>query len=176
LKSHFWQQSLTGVTRRNDNTHCAGCATFFSLAENRYMLFSATDSMWGLLHKTQTRNIFEKATSINAEKVKEANLLRQIEAAESHSRLAVGIEAIWEAAKQKKGNLLIGEKQYLFPAQSGKQSKATVVLPAAGSTKLPFAVAVDSTIAIVLQEGGTIEFVENGLLKKYHHMVLIHQD
>lgn len=140
------------------------------------MLFSLIDQRWGLLHKTWIKNLYEDFTYVNVEKVKETNLLRQIKAAESNSKLAAGIEATWEAAMKKKGNLLIGEKQYLFPAQSGKQSKATVVLQATGPTRFPYTVAVDSTIATVLQDGGTIEFVENGRLKKYHHIVLIQQD
>lgn len=35
---------------------------------------------------------------------------------------------------------------------------------------------VDDTVSKVLEEGGDVEFVENGMLKNYRHLVMIQFD
>ena len=106
-------------------------------------------------------------------KLKERNLLLQIEAAKSRGQLAVGINEVWNAANERRGKLLIAEKDILFPANSSKMESETTFYGFLQTTTMPATDVVNETIEKVLQEGGAIEFVENGSLKNYQQMVMI---
>jgi hypothetical protein len=110
------------------------------------------------------------------ERLKEKNLLQQIEAAKSHGKLSIGITEVWDAAKHKKGKLLIGEKEYLFPEYPGKMSTDANKLSIVDNATIPLQDAVDEAIEQLLEEGGAIEFVGDGLLNKYQHLVMIQSD
>lgn len=120
------------------------------------------------------KSLAQEFTFVHPEKLKERNMLFKIQAADSRGKLAVGIADVWAAANQRKGKLLIGERDYLFPAVYRRQRRL-VTIHAFEDVVMPVSDAVDATIEKVLNEGGAIEFVENGKLKKYKRMVLIEQ-
>ena len=97
----------------------------------------------------------------------------QIEDAMDHKKLAVGIQEVWKAASQKRGRLLIVEKNYIYPAQLGSSleniSKKDDVVKNAFYIKD----AVDDIIEKVLSSGGDVEFVDEGILKDYNKIELI---
>jgi hypothetical protein len=106
-------------------------------------------------------------------KLKERNLLLQIEAAKCRGQLAVGIHEVWNAANERKGKLLIAEKDILFPANATKIENELVTKSFTQTATLQASDVVYETIEKVLEEGGSIEFVENGSLKNYQKMVMI---
>lgn len=61
---------------------------------------------------------------------------------------------VWNAVLQKKGKLLIAEKEVLFPVKEKTDM-------------------VKYVIEKVMESGGDVEFVKNGLLEKYERMVMI---
>ncbi len=106
-------------------------------------------------------------------KLKERNLLLQIEAAKCRGQLAVGIQEVWNAAVEKKGKLLIAEKDILFPAQEAKVNHPVMATGYTQNNTLQDADVVYETIEKVLEDGGKIEFVENGRLRDYQQVVMI---
>jgi hypothetical protein len=106
-------------------------------------------------------------------KLKERNLLFQIEAAKSHGKLAEGVTDVWIAAKRRNGELLIAEKEILFKQIDDKKLNELVAETFLRNKTMQAKEAIDDAIQNVLNNGGEVEFVENGLLKKYKHLVII---
>lgn len=100
-------------------------------------------------------------------------LLKKVDAAMSSKKLAYGIQQVWKASTEKKGKLLIVEKNFMYPAQHG--SNPDVIYKYDELTNSAFYIrdAVDDIIEKVLDSGGDIEFVEEGLLDEYGRIVLI---
>jgi Bacterial archaeo-eukaryotic release factor family 3 len=96
------------------------------------------------------------------QKVKQKDLLNQFEEAAGKNKLAVGIKEVWQAAMQHMGRLLVIEKNYMYAAQHG--SEATVIYKAQQPySKFSYIKdAVDDIIEKVLENGGDVEFVEEG--------------
>lgn len=106
-------------------------------------------------------------------KIMQENLLKQVDDAMNQKRLAVGMESVWKAASLKKGRLLIVEKNFVFPAyQSGSPG---IIFKQEESSRNAFYIkdAVDDAIEKVLESGGDVEFVDEGMLDTYQHIVLI---
>lgn len=106
-------------------------------------------------------------------KVKEKNLLNQMEEAAGKKKLAVGMTAVWHDASHKKGQLLIVEKNYMFPAQHSASADAIEKLEEPYNRFSYIKDAVDDVIESVLDNGGDVEFVDEGTLKEYDKIVLI---
>jgi len=100
-------------------------------------------------------------------------LLAKIEEADSQKKLAVGIQNVWREAVSRKGNLLIVEKNYIYAAEHG--GAAEVIYPV-GDPLNKYALikdAVDEVIEKVIEYGGDIEFVDDGVLDNFEHIALI---
>src|SRR5688500_12076331 len=67
------------------------------------------------------KSITSEFNVVDPNKLKERNLLLQIEAAKSHGKLSEGVTEAWIAAFSKKGKLLIAEKDVLFPETNSKK-------------------------------------------------------
>lgn len=106
-------------------------------------------------------------------KVKEKDLLNRIEEAAGKKKLAVGMQAVWQDASHKKGQLLIVEKNYMFPAQHSSSDDVIEKLEAPYNRFFYIKDAVDDVMERVLDNGGDVEFVDEGLLKAYEHIALI---
>ena len=99
--------------------------------------------------------------------------MKQIAEAEGKEKLAIGIKEVWEIAAQKRGKLLVVEMNYTYPAQQG--TKEEIIFKQEEKMKNAFFIkdAVDDVIEKVLASGGDVEFVQEGLLKEHHRIVLI---
>lgn len=106
-------------------------------------------------------------------KSKEAEILHQIEAAMDARKLATGIAEVWKAATNKRGKLLVIEKNYMFPAQRGDHKDEIFAWDRNNANKLYIKDAVDDVIEMVLANGGEVAFVDQGALKNYSSIALI---
>ncbi len=105
-------------------------------------------------------------------KVKQNELLLQLEASNSMGRLSVGMKEVWKSASRKTGKLLIVEKNYQVPATLGDEPEKILTLE---TSTPPFYIkdAVDDVIQKVLENGGDVEFVDEGVLLNYNQIALI---
>lgn len=106
-------------------------------------------------------------------KVKQEDLLHQLDAAQGARKLAIGIDEVWHAANRQKGRLLVVEKNYTRAVH--KSNNGQVIFDKDEINDTPFYIkdAVDDIIEKVLQYGGDVEFVDAGLLKNYSQVALI---
>jgi hypothetical protein len=106
-------------------------------------------------------------------KVKQVNLLHQLESARSAKKLARGVREVWKEAMQKKGRLLVVEKNYSYACRKTEGGQAIFDKDDIIGTPHYIKDAVDDIIEKVLQNGGDVEFVDEGLLNDYQHIALI---
>jgi hypothetical protein len=106
-------------------------------------------------------------------KVKQKDLLNQLEEAAGKNKLAVGMQDVWHGAMNHKGRLLMVEKNYMFAAQHGG-SEDIIYRAAEPYNKFSHIKdAVDDVIEKVLESGGDVEFVDQDVLKDYNQIALI---
>ncbi|MEP7107589.1 MAG: hypothetical protein ABI760_06390 [Ferruginibacter sp.] len=109
----------------------------------------------------------------NWKKVKQKDLLNRLEAAAAKKKLATGLKEVWDEAMGHRGRLLVVEKNYNYAAQH--ESVEEVIYKAIDPyTKFSYIKdAVDEVMEKVLENGGDVEFVDEGVLKDYHRIALI---
>jgi hypothetical protein len=109
----------------------------------------------------------------NWQQVIQKDLLNQIEEAAGKKKLAVGMKEVWTAALQRKGRLLVVEKDFMYAAQHG--SRQDIIYPLAEPYNRFSYIkdAVDDVIEKVLENGGDVEFVDPGLLNEFNRIALI---
>lgn len=106
-------------------------------------------------------------------KVKQEDLLHHLEEASSIHKLTTGMRDVWKTAAEKRGRLLIVEKNFVCPARYGK-TEADIDPDNKPDNMQPLIKdAVDDVIEKVLACGGDVEFVDEGLLSDYEHIALI---
>ncbi len=105
--------------------------------------------------------------------VKERASLLRLEEAAGDNKLEFGIKPVWQAATQKKGRLLIVEKDFVYPGHEGSVPES--IYKEDLSLNNPFFIkdAVDDIISKVLDAGGDVEFVSNGVMREYGRIALI---
>lgn len=106
-------------------------------------------------------------------KVKQDDLLHQLDAALGARKLAVGVNAVWKEASRQKGRLLVVEKNYVFACRKSGNEQDIFDMEEANYTPFYIKDAVDDIIEKVLQSGGDVEFVDPGLLEEYQKIALI---
>jgi hypothetical protein len=84
---------------------------------------------------------------------------------QSAARDAIGIDAVWNAAREGRGHELVVEETFRYPARvvSGRLEPAGDEAPDA----------VDAVVAEVLRHGGRVVAVAAGALAEYGHIALI---
>ncbi len=105
-------------------------------------------------------------------KVKQQNLLQILNTARGAKKLAFGIKEVWKAAYQKKGRLLVVEKNYMVPAQQGADPEIIYQQDFSNNNSFYIKDAVDDIIEKILENGGDVEFVDENLLTDYDHIAL----
>lgn len=106
-------------------------------------------------------------------KVKEKDLLNQLEEAAGKKKLAVGMRDVWREAMSHKGRLLLVEKNYMYAAQHGS-SEGVIYKAVEPYSKFSYIKdAVDDVMEKVLENGGDVEFVDKDVLKDYQHIALV---
>lgn len=109
----------------------------------------------------------------NWKKVKTDDLRNQMEIAADSGKLSSGIREVWKEATHHKGRLLIVEKNFMYTAQQGPREDV-IYMPVEPYNKFSYIKdAVDDIIEKVLENGGDVEFVEEGMLNDHHHISLI---
>jgi hypothetical protein len=105
--------------------------------------------------------------------VKQKEIFNEIEKAANAKKLAVGIREVWKEATERKGKLLLVEKNYMYAAEHG--SNDSVIYKAIEPyNKFSYIKdAVDDVIEKVLENGGDVEFVDEGILEDFKHIALI---
>lgn len=100
-------------------------------------------------------------------------LLTKIDEAAGKKKLAVGINEVWRDAMKNKGQLLIVEKNFMYAAQRGASDDVLYAVVEHNNYFSYIKDAVDDILEKVLTNGGDVEFVEEGFLNNYQHIVLI---
>ncbi len=106
-------------------------------------------------------------------KLKQDYLLRQLENMANSGNLAAGISEVRKEVLHHAGSLLVVEKD--FSVAQGKAVNLHGAEPEAVKYS-PFSYIgdmVDEAIEKVLEDGGTVEFVDPGLLATYEHIALV---
>lgn len=107
------------------------------------------------------------------QRIIQKDLLNQLEDAAGRKKLGIGIREVWKEARGRNGRLLVVEKDYMCAAQRGS-SNGAIYMPSKPYNKFStIKDAVDEVIQAVLEHGCDVEFVDNDLLKDYHHIALI---
>ena len=106
------------------------------------------------------------------QKVKEKELMLQLENARNAGKCSYGIEDVYKAARRKKGKLLIVEKNFQVSAFM-KNGLLNPEMNAAPSNTAYINDAVDEVIEKVLDQGGDVSMVREGLLEKFGRIALI---
>ncbi len=107
-------------------------------------------------------SIFEK---------RKAEALQALNNARGTGKYASGADEVWFIANQGRGDILIVEENFHFPAI--KDSTGLHLLPAKDpDAPGVLADAVDDIIELVLEKGGRVIFVEPGTLDEDHHIAL----
>lgn len=105
--------------------------------------------------------------------VKQKEIMNLLEQAMSKRKLAIGINDVWHEATHKKGKLLIVEKNYMYAAEHAG-SEDVIYKATEPYNKFSYIKdAVDDVIEKVLENGGDVEFVDEGVLGNYDHIALI---
>lgn len=107
------------------------------------------------------------------EKLNEKYLFNLIEAAADKKHLATGIKNVWKQVTNKRGRLLIVEKSYTYTAEHGSSDELIYKAIEPYNKFSYIKDAVDDVIEKVLENGGDVEFVNDGVLQDYHKIVLI---
>ncbi len=107
------------------------------------------------------------------QQAREQELLGQLDAARSRQRMVGGMLPVWHEAMQGNGRLLVIEKNFMFPAQRVTGDAGIEALTPPVNELSYIRDAVDDVIEKVLQHGGDVEFVSEGLLEDAGHIALI---
>lgn len=105
--------------------------------------------------------------------VKQKDLLNQLEDAAGKKKLAVGMKEVWREAMQNKGRLLVVEKNFMYPAEHGNNGDEIRQLMPPYNKYSYIKDAVDDVIEKVLENGGDVEFTDEGTLEDYEHISLV---
>lgn len=107
------------------------------------------------------------------QQIKQKNLLHQLREAAGKNKLSVGVEDVRCEVINRRGRILLLEKQYLSDTNllaSGELNyKTAESYNKFSCIKNP----IDEMIDKVLENGGEVEFVSNGFLEEYSHIALI---
>ena len=106
-------------------------------------------------------------------KVMQKDLLNQLEEAANKKKLVIGMKDVWREAINHQGRLLIIEKNYMYAAQYGSSSDVIYKTTEPYNRFSYIRDAVDDVIEKVLESGGDVEFVDEDILKDYHHIALV---
>jgi hypothetical protein len=121
---------------------------------------------------TQLKGIIEPHIT-DWKKVKQKELLNQLEEAAGKKKLAVGMKDVWREAVNRKGRLLVVEKNFMYAAEQGSSEDVIYKVTEPYNTFSYIKDAVDDVIEKVLENGGDVEFVDTDVLKNYHRIALV---
>jgi hypothetical protein len=106
-------------------------------------------------------------------KVMQIDLMNQLDEAAGKKKLSIGMKDVWREAMKRNGRLLLVEKNYMYAAEYGSSDE---VINKAMEPYNRFSYikdAVDDVIEKVLENGGDVEFVDEGVLKDHQQIALV---
>lgn len=106
-------------------------------------------------------------------KIKQQDLLMQLDSAAGAKKLVSGIQNVWKEAMHKRGKLLIVEKNFIYPAHLGGDKDIIYREDYQSENAFYIKDAVDDVIEKILENGGDVEFVDANVLKDYRKIALI---
>jgi len=109
----------------------------------------------------------------NWKQVQQKSIVKLLDEAMGKKILVQGMSDVWKAASQKQGKLLVVEKGFSFKAEHTNESNGIRAFENGDNEAFYIKDAVDDVIEKVLLCGGSVEFVEDGLLKDYQRIALI---
>lgn len=110
---------------------------------------------------------------LHLQELDQQNSLNMLEEAINRKEYVYGIEDVWRAALEKKGRLLIVEKDFVCPAKVGKDEFTLNTEIFDKNDPQVLSDAVDDIIELVLKNDGDIAFVDNGRLTDFKRIALI---
>lgn len=141
----------------------------------------------GAIIETITGNYEEKTTHeiltvlapklTNWENIKQFDIIRKLKLATEKKQITIGIKNVWKDTMNKKGKLLVVEKNFSYAAEHSLSNSSSSNIYKAIEPYNKFSYikdAVDDIIEKVLENGGDVEFVEDNMLKEFEHIALIH--
>jgi Bacterial archaeo-eukaryotic release factor family 3 len=106
-------------------------------------------------------------------KVIQKKLLNKLEEAAGNKKLVTGIRDVWREAINQRGRLLVVEKNFMYAAQHGGSEEVIYKIAEPYNKFSYIKDAVDDVIEKILENGGDVEFVDEGVLKDYQQIALI---
>ena len=107
------------------------------------------------------------------QKQMQAQTLSKLEEAASQNKLVYGIQDVWHESMINKGRLLVVEKDYMVAARHGADGSIIYETRVSDSAYSVIRDAVDDVIEKVLNTGGDVEFVDNGMLQIFKRIALV---
>ncbi len=104
---------------------------------------------------------------------KQQEMLLMVEDAASLKKLSAGIQEVWKNAYEKKGRLLLVEKNYMASGEHVSAGKIVYKPTVAQNDFHSSHDVVDDVIEMVIQNGGDVAFMDDGSLSGYDHIALI---
>ncbi|MDB5249711.1 MAG: hypothetical protein JWQ40_4105 [Segetibacter sp.] len=106
-------------------------------------------------------------------KLRENFLLMKVEKALANGKAEIGIQKVLKATKDKRGKLLIVEKDFSYPVTCSDNNEINFSDTITVSGPLSITDAVGNSIERFLADGGNVEFVSNDTLVDHMHIALI---
>jgi hypothetical protein len=120
----------------------------------------------------ELREILEPAV-LDWNKVMEKKILNKLAEAADKNKLAIGMKEVWKTATNHKGQLLVVEKNYMYAAEHGGIEDIIYKATEPYNKFSYIKDAVDDVMVKVLEDGGDVEFVNDGVLQNYQHIALV---
>jgi hypothetical protein len=147
-------------------------AGFNALTKNKEAIIGTIEGNFDYLNE---KEIYNKIESILQAKLKndEKNSLILLDEAISSKTFASGVHDVWRAVMEKRGRLLLVEKDYRVSGKQGKD-KFTLITHNVDTTNTKnIADVVDDIIEYTFECGGDVAFVENGALSEHGGIALV---
>lgn len=100
--------------------------------------------------------------------------LRELALASSAKKVASGLEEVWQIADSGKGTILLVEDDFRMKGSIVKTAYSSIISEQVDIRKV-FDDVVDQIIDRVLELGGTVVFLDNGLLAEHQRIALIYR-
>ena len=129
----------------------------------------------GNFDKTASNEIAERVNPFLRKNTEtgQNEILSKLEAAMNKKKVVSGIRDVWNAAYNKRGRILLVEKDYSVKAKTGKKPDVLITAGVKENDYHFINDAVDDVMELVLKYGGDVSFVDNGKLAEHSKIALI---
>lgn len=164
LKTYQLPVFLTGTTKT--------LGYFNEISKNKKSIVGSIHGNFEQATEDELRNLLKPHVN-DWKKIRMQVLLNEMEKAADAGKLSGGMMDVWKQASQHKARLLIVEKNFMYAAQKGSDDDIIYEAIEPYNKFSYIKDAVDDVIEKVLESGGDVEFVDEGILKDRQHIALI---